>query len=72
MRHKHLFSYAGKLITETQNQLTISDTLIQGGSSGGALFNYNSELIGMVIVGNDGYAGAIPINQIKSSLNSIK
>lgn len=61
-------TFAGKLITETQDQLTISDTLIQGGSSGGALFNYNSEVIGMVNAGNDGYAGAIPINQIKSIL----
>ena len=64
-------TFAGKLVTETQDELNISDTVIQGGSSGGAIFNYKSEIIGMAYGGYDRFAGAIPINKIKPILQKL-
>ncbi|NLL97292.1 MAG: trypsin-like peptidase domain-containing protein, partial [Clostridiaceae bacterium] len=49
--------YSGIVSTATEYYMALTDTLIQGGSSGGAVFNYNSELIGMAYVGYDGFAG---------------
>ena len=64
--------YSGKVITETEDHIALTDTLIQGGSSGGAVFCYDSKLMGMVFIGNDGFAGAIPINKIKPILEKLK
>ena len=64
--------YSGKVITVDQKHIGITETFIEAGSSGGAVFNQNSELIGLVYVGNDGFAGALPINDIKSILNKLK
>jgi S1-C subfamily serine protease len=65
-------TFAGKLQTETQDDLNISDTVIDGGSSGGAIFNYDSKIIGMVYGGHKGLSAAIPINKLKPILNKIK
>lgn len=54
------------------NELNISDTITLAGSSGGAVFNYNSEIVGMIYGGYEGLSGAIPINQIKSTLRKIE
>lgn len=48
--------------------LTISESNINNGSSGGAIFNYQSELIGMVVK----TAYAIPINDLKPILEKLK
>lgn len=65
-------TFAGKLITETQDDLNISDTITLGGSSGGAVFNYESELIAMIYGGYEGLSQAIPINKIKPILEKLK
>ena len=65
-------TYSGVVSTATEYYIALTDTLIQGGSSGGAVFNYNSEVIGMAFVGYDGFAGAIPINKIKPILENLK
>lgn len=65
-------TFAGKLETETQSSLNISDTSITGGSSGGAIFNYDSEIIGMATNGENNVTEAIPINRMKSVLSNIK
>ena len=57
---------------EDMGDLNISDTITTGGSSGGAVFNYNSEIVGMIYGGYEGLSGAIPINQIKLTLRKIE
>jgi S1-C subfamily serine protease len=63
---------SGKAYVDTGTFLTISETSMSGGSSGGAIFNHNSEIISMVTLGNDGGYYTIPINQIKPILEKIK
>ena len=53
---------------DTGTYLTISESNINNGSSGGAIFNYQSELIGMVIQTHY----TIPINDIKPILENLK
>lgn len=52
--------------------LTISETNMKGGSSGGAIFNYKGEVVAMVLSGNEGGEHAIPINDIKPILANLK
>jgi S1-C subfamily serine protease len=64
--------YSGKLVTKTENLISISEAEIEPGSSGGAIYNYQSEIIGMTVSGGGGYAAAIPINHIKPVLEKLK
>ena len=54
------------------NHFSVSESAIAPGSSGGAVFNYNSEVIGMVVTSGYENAGLIPINNIKPILKNIK
>lgn len=56
--------YSGNGWYGKQLYMTISEHSMQGGSSGGAVFNYDSEVIGMMVRENL----AIPINLIKPIL----
>jgi len=48
---------------------TVSESEMTNGSSGGAVFNFKSELIGMVIRGNEANTNnVIPINKVKPIL----
>jgi serine protease Do len=60
--------YSGMAVYGAYSYLTVSESEMIGGSSGGAIFNSNSELIGMNVEGSKGVNGAIPINTIKSIL----
>jgi S1-C subfamily serine protease len=64
--------YSGFAYVDTGTYLTLSETDMVGGSSGGAIFNLNGELAAMNIRGNDGGSFAIPINQIKPILEKLK
>ena len=64
--------YSSKVITKTENDLGLTETFITNGSSGGAVFNKKSEIIGLVYVSCEGFSGAIPINDIKSILEQLK
>ena len=64
--------YSGKVYTSSNVIMGISETSMVGGSSGGAIFNYDSEIVGMAIAGTDGEIGAIPINDIKPILDKLK
>lgn len=57
---------------DTGIYLTISETNMGGGSSGGAVFNHDGEIIAMSVKGNDGGYRAIPINDIKPILEKLK
>ena len=46
--------YSGFAYVDTGTYLTLSETDMVGGSSGGAIFNLNGELAAMNIRGNDG------------------
>ena len=52
--------------------LTISESNMNSGSSGGAVFNYNSDIIAMAKAGDDGGQHTIPINDIKPILEKLK
>ena len=56
--------YSGNRWYGKQLYMTISEHSMQGGSSGGAVFNYDSEVISMIVKENL----AIPINLIKPIL----
>jgi S1-C subfamily serine protease len=56
--------YSGNGWYDKQLYMTISEHSMQGGSSGGAVFNYDSEVIGMMVKENL----AIPIKLIKPIL----
>ena len=62
----------GQHYVDTGTYLTVSETSMTNGSSGGAVFNYNSELVSMVILGNDGGHYAIPINDLKPIIKNFK
>ena len=57
---------------EDMGDLNISDTITTGGSSGGAVFNYNSEIVGMIYGESGEVSKAIPINVIKATLRKIE
>ena len=60
---------SGFVTFEEGTYLTISESSMKGGSSGGAIFNYDSEIVGIVESGNGGGQLVIPINDIKQMLN---
>ncbi len=63
--------YVGLRSYGAYSYLDISESEMMGGSSGGAVFNRNSELIAMMAVGNEAGNGAIPINVIKPILDKV-
>jgi S1-C subfamily serine protease len=64
--------YTGKAYDRKKYYLGISDTFMTGGSSGGAVFNYQGQIIGMASLGLEGLQEAIPINDIKPILQKLK
>jgi len=58
--------------TSGKDHLGISDSNMDGGSSGGAIFNTDGELIGIVVRGVKGNGAAIPVNEIKPILEKLK
>ena len=65
-------TFAGVSYSFEQYFLNITDTFMVSGSSGGAAFNYDSELIGIMSMGAEGTMSAIPINDIKPILEKLK
>lgn len=66
------FIYSGLIYDYEQYFLNLSDTFMTSGSSGGAVFNYNSEVLGLMSMGAEGTMSAIPINDIKPILENLK
>ena len=64
--------YHGMAYTSGKDHLGISDSNMDGGSSGGAIFDTDGELIGIVIRGVKGNGAAIPVNDIKPILEQLK
>ncbi len=66
--------YSGKALVNGEFILGISDSSINVGSSGGAVFDMDGELIGVVRGGVEGVdvATAIPINMVKPILEQLK
>ncbi len=60
--------YSGKNQYTTWTSLTITETGMDNGSSGGAIFNVNGELVGIVCEGEGNNMEAIPINNIIRTL----
>lgn len=56
--------YSGIGYTDAGMFLTLSECNTIGGSSGGAVFNLDGELIGMAVRGNEGGGMAIPISDL--------
>ena len=65
-------TYTGVEYNSEGDLLGIVDTYMTSGSSGGPIFNYQSELVGMAVMGDAGFMSAIPINDIKPMLEKIK
>lgn len=63
--------YSGIGYTDAGMFLTLSECNTIGGSSGGAVFNLDGELIGMAVRGNEGGGMAIPINDLKPILQKL-
>lgn len=63
--------YSGRAHFGTDKYLTLSKGTMSPGSSGGPIFNYNSEVVGMVVEGNKGGNYAIPVNDMKSVLEQL-
>lgn len=64
--------YQGIVNTNNKDHLGISDSNMDAGSSGGAIFNTDGELIGMNVRGVGGNGAAIPVNYIKPALKQLK
>ncbi|NLB78757.1 MAG: serine protease [Clostridiaceae bacterium] len=64
--------FSGKIYGYGKYFLNLSDTFMTGGSSGGAVFNYDSEILGIMSMGADGAVSATPINDIKPILEKLK
>ena len=64
--------YSGMVYDYGQYFLNLSDTFMTSGSSGGAVFNYDSEVLGIMSMGAEGTMSAIPINDIKPILEKLK
>ena len=64
--------YTGEVYDSKGNYLGVSDTLMTGGSSGGAVFTEQGEIISMSCRGIDGVNNTIPINRIKPILEKLK
>jgi len=63
---------SGFILFDDGKFLTVSEGNMIGGSSGGAVFNYESELVAMVAYGNEGGNHAIPVNSLKPILEKLK
>lgn len=64
--------YSGKVNDHGVNYVGVADTYMAGGSSGGAVFDTNSYVVGMASEGQNGLNNAIPINDIKPILAKLK
>jgi S1-C subfamily serine protease len=64
--------YTGISLSRSKPHLGISESEMNVGSSGGAIFNYQGELIGMNVLGEGNANDAIPINDMKSILVKLK
>lgn len=64
--------YHGETYTKGMYHLGISDSNIDDGSSGGAVFDTDGNLIGMIARGVNGNGAAIPVNAIKPILEKLK
>ncbi|NLH00275.1 MAG: trypsin-like peptidase domain-containing protein [Chloroflexi bacterium] len=64
--------YSGMVSTLEGTFLVITESNMSGGSSGGAVLDYNSKIIGMVISGDSGGHHVIRINDIKPILENLK
>lgn len=62
----------GKVYDHNAYFIGISDTFMSEGSSGGAVFNIKSEIIGMADEGTEGVNSSIPINDLKPILEKLK
>lgn len=63
--------FSGVDYDDGQYWIGVSDTFMTRGSSGGAVFNEHSEIIGMACMGTEGLNSAIPINDIKPILQKV-
>jgi len=64
--------YSGMVRTREGTFLVITESNMSGGSSGGAVLDYNSKIIGMVKSGDSGGYYVIRINDIKPILENLK
>jgi S1-C subfamily serine protease len=64
--------YCGIQETTDSTDINLSETFVTNGSSGGAIFNKNSEIIGMLYFDSGGITSAIPISDIKPILEKLK
>lgn len=64
--------YSGTEFINGEYVVILSESIVDPGASGGAVFNYSSEIIGMVYGGGRGSGIAIPINEIKPILDKIE
>ena len=65
--------YSG--LTNSRDRIRIADTSMTGGSSGGAIFNFDGDIIGMnlsEVNDTDGIISAISVNDVKPILEQIK
>ena len=60
--------FSGTVQYTTWTGINLTESSTDGGSSGGAVFNLNGELVGMVLNGEGELTGAIPINSIIRTL----
>jgi S1-C subfamily serine protease len=60
--------FSGTVQYTTWTGINLTESSTDGGSSGGAVFNVNGELVGMVLNGEGELTGAIPINNIIRTL----
>jgi S1-C subfamily serine protease len=64
--------YNGPYFDESGKNISISESGMDNGSSGGAVFDYTGELIGLEMAGGIEGHTAIPINDIKPILQKLK
>lgn len=65
--------YNGMSKTGDKYLIDISESEMEHGSSGGAIFDYGGKLVGMVLHGTDqGQFDAQPVNDLKEALDKIK
>lgn len=64
--------YSGEGFNSGKYYVGISETEMEGGSSGGAVFNLQSEMIGMDVMGSNGQDKAIKINDLKPIFEKLK
>lgn len=64
--------YHGMTFADGVYHIGISDSNMDAGSSGGAVFNTKGELVGVVTKGVNGNGAAIPINDVKPFLEKLK